>query len=331
MTCTHSPLQDLYPFAWHPFRCEQCRYHRRPANQAVEIAVFGVILVSVFEPPEHELSDDPMKSYKFNTTSFGRFRTLLPILCVPLVSQAQTPVIQHATVNLAKGAISLAGANFSPSGAAPTVAVGGTSRTVYSFTNTALVVEVPSNLSAATYLVSVTNSVPHSGSAYVTVGAVGPEGPAGPAGPQGPAGATGPAGPRGPEGPTGSTGPAGPPGPVNIYSTTGNSVAVTTTMANIATLSLAAGSYWISAKAWFETGGGGTDIINCQIGADGNSYNTTGPASLLVALSLQSAQTLSTASSVSLACSYSSIGSGTAVTAYNIQLFAAPVTSITTQ
>ena len=183
MTCTHSPLQDLYPFAWHPFRCEQCRYHRRPANQAVEIAVFGVILVSVFEPPEHELSDDPMKSYKFNTTSFGRFRTLLPILCVPLVSQAQTPVIQHATVNLAKGAISLAGANFSPSGAAPTVAVGGTSRTVYSFTNTALVVEVPSNLSAATYLVSVTNSVPHSGSAYVTVGAVGPEGPAGPAGP----------------------------------------------------------------------------------------------------------------------------------------------------
>lgn len=151
-----------------------------------------------------------MKRHEFNTKCAGLSCTLLLILSAPLVSQAQTPVIADATVNLAKSYIALAGSNFSPTGKAPTVTVGGTARTVFSFTNTAIVVEVPSTLAAATYLVSVTNSVPKSGSAYVTVGAVGPQGPTGP---QGPAGATGPAGPQGPTGLTGATGPAGPAGP----------------------------------------------------------------------------------------------------------------------
>jgi trimeric autotransporter adhesin len=119
---------------------------------------------------------------------------------MPLISRAQTPVINHATVDLAQSYISLVGSNFSPTGVAPTVTLGGTSRTVYSFTNTSMAVEVPSTLAAATYLVTVTNSVPHAGSAYVAVGAAGPQGPAGPAGPTGPAG---------PAGPTGATGPAG--------------------------------------------------------------------------------------------------------------------------
>ncbi|MGA2212453.1 MAG: IPT/TIG domain-containing protein [Bryobacteraceae bacterium] len=135
-----------------------------------------------------------MKFGKFNTTAAGRVGILLLILCTPLVSQAQTPAINDATVDLAKGHITLAGSNFDPSGVAPTVTVGGTSRTVYSFTNTQIVVDVPTTLAAATYLVSVTNSAAHSGSAYVTVGAVGPQGPAGAKG------ATGPAGPQGPAG-----------------------------------------------------------------------------------------------------------------------------------
>jgi hypothetical protein len=142
-----------------------------------------------------------MKRSKFTTTPIGRICTLLLILSGPLVSQAQTPVIDHATVNLAKSYISLAGSNFSPTGVAPTVSVGGTSRTVFSFTDATMVVDVPSTLAAATYLVTVTNSEPHSGSAYVAVGAVGPQGPTGPTGPQGPAGATGPTGPVGPQGP----------------------------------------------------------------------------------------------------------------------------------
>src|ERR1700683_5393049 len=140
-----------------------------------------------------------MKHCKFNTTSAA----LLLIFSAPLVSQAQTPLIENAAVNLAKSYISLAGSNFSPTGVAPTVTVGGTSHTVYSFTDSQMVVEVPSTLAAATYLVTVNNSVPHSASACVTVGAVGPQGPAGATGtvgPQGPAGATGPAGPQGPAG-----------------------------------------------------------------------------------------------------------------------------------
>jgi len=169
-----------------------------------------------------------LKRCKFNTTSARRFCALLLILFAPLLSKAQTPVIADATVNLAKSYISLAGSNFSPTSVPPTVTVGGTSHTVFSFSNTALVVEVPSNLAAATYLVTVTNSVPHSGSAYVTVGAVGPQGPIGLTGPQGPPGVGGPIGPQGPQGaaglqgppgaagatgPPGATGPTGPQGP----------------------------------------------------------------------------------------------------------------------
>ncbi len=150
-----------------------------------------------------------MKLWNFNST--GQISRLLLILCTPLISQAQTPTIDHATVHLAKSYISLAGSNFSPTGVAPTVTLGGTSRTVFSFTNTAIVVDVPSSLAAATYLVSVTNSAPHSGSAYVAVGAIGPQGPIGLTGSQGPAGATGPAGPQGPGGATGPAGPQGPP------------------------------------------------------------------------------------------------------------------------
>jgi hypothetical protein len=138
--------------------------------------------------------------------------TLL-IVAVPLVSRAQTPVIADATVDLAKSYIALAGSNFSPTGVAPTVTVGGTSRTVFSFTNTAILVEVPSTLAAATYLMTVTNSVPQAGSAYVTVGAIGPQGPAGATGQPGPAGATGPAGAQGPQGLQGANGPTGPAGP----------------------------------------------------------------------------------------------------------------------
>jgi hypothetical protein len=81
-----------------------------------------------------------------------------------------TTDLQDTKVHLAIGYISLSGSNFSPTGVAPTATVGGTSRTVHSFTNTAMVVEVPSTLAAGTYLVTVSNSVPYSSSAYVTVG-----------------------------------------------------------------------------------------------------------------------------------------------------------------
>jgi len=131
-----------------------------------------------------------MKRRKFSLTSAA----LLLIVFAPLVSQAQTPVIADAKVNLAKSYIALAGSNFSPTGVAPSVTLAGTLYTVFSFTNTSIVVEVPSTLAAATYLATVTNSVPQAGSAYIAVGAVGPAGPAGATGATGaigPAGATG--------------------------------------------------------------------------------------------------------------------------------------------
>jgi hypothetical protein len=146
-----------------------------------------------------------MKHCKFNTTS----AVMLLIVFAPLVGQAQTPVIADAKVNLAKSYIALAGSNFSPTGLAPTVSLAGTLYTVFSFTNTSIVVEVPSSLAAATYLATVTNSVPKAGSAYIAVGAVGPAGPAGATGATGPAGATGAKGATGATGPTGPAGPAG--------------------------------------------------------------------------------------------------------------------------
>jgi hypothetical protein len=160
--------------------------------------------------------EDLIKNLKLNA--------LLLILSAPLVSQAQTPVIVDATVNLAKSYIALAGSNFSPTGVAPTVTLAGTAYTVFSFTNTAIVVEVPPTLPAATYLATVTNSVPQAGSAYIAVGAVGPQGPAGPAGATGPTGSAGPAGAKGatgPAGPAGATGATGAKGATGATGATG--------------------------------------------------------------------------------------------------------------
>ncbi len=161
------------------------------------------------------------KALQFQYNIMGQLLVPFLIFLMPLISRAQTPVIDHATVNLAQSYLALAGSNFSPNSVAPKVTVGGTRRTVYSFTNTSMVVEVPPTLAAATYLVTVTNSVPHAGSAYVAVGAVGPQGPAGPTGATGPAGPQGPQGAKGATGPKGATGATGPAGPTGATGATG--------------------------------------------------------------------------------------------------------------
>jgi hypothetical protein len=73
-------------------------------------------------------------------------------------------------------------------------------------------------------------------------------------GPSGPAGPEGPAGPQGPTGVTGPVGPAGPAGPP--VSATAASSDVVLSISNppttIATVSLAAGSYAVTGKAWFH-------------------------------------------------------------------------------
>jgi hypothetical protein len=57
-----------------------------------------------------------MKHCKLSTSSAGRIGALLLVLSLPLVSQAQTPVVDDATVNLTAGTLTLAGSNFSPTG-----------------------------------------------------------------------------------------------------------------------------------------------------------------------------------------------------------------------
>jgi hypothetical protein len=216
-----------------------------------------------------------MKHCKFDTPSTA----LLLILSAPLVGQAQTPVIENATVNLAKSYISLAGSNFSPASVAPTVAVGGTSRTVYSFTNTVIVVEVPSTLATATYLVSVTNSLAHSGSAYVAVGAAGPQGPVGLTGSQGPAGAVGPAGPQGP---IGATGPAGPQGPASTFKLPFAAVATdqytpALSIENFAPQQPAIGGYGAAALSGPNTGGAGTAGLGGSSSGNASGTSVGGP------------------------------------------------------
>jgi hypothetical protein len=216
-----------------------------------------------------------MKRCKFNTTSAA----LLLILSTPLVSRAQTPVIEDATVNLAKSYIALAGSNFSSTGVAPTVTVGGTSRTVYSFTNTAIVVELPSTLAAATYLATVTNSVPHSGSAYVTVGAVGPQGPIGLTGSQGPAGAAGPAGPQGPIGATGPTGPQGPASTFKLpfFGAVTNQYSPALSIENLAPQQPAIIGYGAEALSGPNTGGTGIAGFGGSSSGNSSGMSVAGP------------------------------------------------------
>jgi len=154
----------------------------------------------------------------FRTTSF---LIAFMFLAAPAWS-ATTPIIFSAAVNTTNNRITITGSNFSPSGLAPTVVFAHTTLALVSFTNQKLVATLPAGFAAGSYSLTVTNSVPQTGTFGVTLGAVGPTGPQGPAGPAGaqgpagPAGAQGPAGPAGPQGPSGpqgATGPQGPPGP----------------------------------------------------------------------------------------------------------------------
>jgi hypothetical protein len=93
-----------------------------------------------------------------------------------------------------------------------------TALALVSFTNQKLVATLPAGFAAGSYSLTVTNSVPQTGTFTVTLGAVGPTGPTGPQGPAGPAGPQGPAGPAGAQGPVGPAGPAGAPGTAAILS-----------------------------------------------------------------------------------------------------------------
>jgi hypothetical protein len=112
-------------------------------------------------------------------------------------------------------------------------------------------------------------------------GVTGPTGATGPAGPSGAQGPTGPTGPTGPKGPTGATGPSGPTGPTGgpaaFVTRTGAQIALNGTAKKIATLSLPAGSFEITAAGLaFNSGANGIHVdIACDL------YRNTNAGTLL--------------------------------------------------
>jgi hypothetical protein len=101
------------------------------------------------------------------------------------------PVIYSTGIDSATNQITISGNAFSPAGAAPTVILDNSQLTLVSFTDQSIMANLPSNLSAGSYRLSVTNSSSQTVTLTVTIGAVGPPGPAGPPGPTGPPGPPG--------------------------------------------------------------------------------------------------------------------------------------------
>ena len=158
-------------------------------------------------------------------------------------------------------------------------------------------------------------------------GAVGPQGPAGPAGPQGATGADGATGATGPQGPAGATGATGPqgltgPGAEGYADQTATAVSIGTSDVTLATLSLPAGSYLLTAKAsLIRTSGSGTTTCTLYNGATvldqlQNQSSSSGEVNVL-----HTALTLANTSSVTFACrasSGASSGSRRILSAYKL-------------
>ncbi len=145
------------------------------------------------------------------------------LLSCPLLTTAQTPMVApvilsaEPTYITTHPTLTLTGTGFGTD--LPTVTIDNLPATVLSFSNTVVIVQIPSVVGdvPGSYSVVLTRAVdqcPSAATFEVTIGSIGPQGPAGtaggPPGPQGPIGPTGIQGSRGAPGATGSTGPIGP-------------------------------------------------------------------------------------------------------------------------
>jgi hypothetical protein len=112
---------------------------------------------------------------------------------------AQKPAIVSTDANFQTNQITITGSHFG--NAEPYVTLDGHALTVVTHTPTNIVVDLPTNIAAGAYLLTLKNeSDALTGSFDVTIGTVGPQGPQGIQGPQGPQGAQGPQGQQGPPG-----------------------------------------------------------------------------------------------------------------------------------
>ena len=149
--------------------------------------------------------------------------SFLLLLSCPLLTTAQTPMVApvilsaEPTYITTHPTLTLTGTGFGTD--LPTVTIDNLPATVLSFSNTVVIVQIPSVVGdvPGSYSVVLTRAVdqcPSAATFEVTIGSIGPQGPAGtaggPPGPQGPTGPTGIQGSRGAPGATGSTGPIGP-------------------------------------------------------------------------------------------------------------------------
>jgi len=113
------------------------------------------------------------------------FTAIAALLTASRGGASTASAIYSAVLNASDNQVTIAGDNFSPSGLAPTVVFGRAALALVSFTNRKLVATPPAGLSAGSYSLTVTNSVPQSGAFSVSIGALGPAGP-GPTGPADP-------------------------------------------------------------------------------------------------------------------------------------------------
>jgi len=112
------------------------------------------------------------------------FTAIAALLTASRGGASTASAIYSAVLNASDNQVTIAGDNFSPSGLAPTVVFGRAALALVSFTNRKLVATPPAGLSAGSYSLTVTNSVPQSGAFSVSIGALGPAGPADPQEPQ---------------------------------------------------------------------------------------------------------------------------------------------------
>jgi len=161
-------------------------------------------------------------------------------------------------------------------------------------------------------------------------GVTGATGAAGATGPTGPQGAAGPQGPQGVAGPAGGTGPAGPAGVTNIYTVSqAAGVNIDINGEAVASLSLPAGQYWVMATVNISSHNTVLTGAQCYMsGLSGSEAIVAMPPSgtsqyVEQALSIQSAGSLFSTTSVTLYCSSSqgataAQGYMTAIAATNI-------------
>lgn len=101
---------------------------------------------------------------------------LVVAVLVQSVFATNAPAVTSVAVDYVNNKLTIDGSNFSPSGGLPTVTFAGNSALVLSYTNTEVVVSIPSNLAAGTYDLVMANSVAQNQTTNfsVTIGASGP-------------------------------------------------------------------------------------------------------------------------------------------------------------